>query len=80
MVSKGNKLLATAIVKVQDRHGIKHLLRAFIDQGSDGAIISERAAQLLSLPRIHDNIQLTGVDNAILGTSKGRVKFEAESC
>lgn len=79
MVRHGNKLLATAIVKVQDRYGIKHLLRAFIDQGSDGAIISEHAAQLLSLPRKNDNSQLTGVDNISLGTSKGRVKFEVES-
>ncbi|XP_055303270.1 uncharacterized protein LOC129568954, partial [Sitodiplosis mosellana] len=77
--SNGNKLLATAIVKVQDRHGIKQLLRVFIDQGSEGAIISERAAQLLSLPRIHENIQITGIDDAVLGTSKGYVKIKVES-
>lgn len=51
LTSKNNgKLLATAIVKVKDASGTYHLLRAFIDMGSEGAVITEKASQMLNLP------------------------------
>lgn len=46
---KNSKLLATAIVKVKDKNGASHLMRAFIDKGSDDSFISENAAQMLGL-------------------------------
>lgn len=74
-----NKCKATAIVSVQDRSGTSHLLRVFVDQGSDGAFISEKAAQLLGLPRKKENIPLTGLDNNTLGATKSSIQITVQS-
>lgn len=79
MMRAGSKLLATAIVKVKDRSGIDHYLKVFIDQGSEGTVISERAAQILQLPRKLVNIPLTGIDGAPLGNARKAVRIEIES-
>lgn len=73
------KLLATAIVKVKDKFGANHLLRVFIDQGSDGALITERAVQLLCLARKNENIPLTGLNDIPLGKSSSSVQIQVES-
>lgn len=44
-------LLATAIINVQGIDGNYHQMRALIDQGSQLSLISEKAAQILSIPR-----------------------------
>lgn len=50
-LSKTQVLLPTAIVQVFAPDGSKFLLRTLIDEGSTGALISERATQALSLKR-----------------------------
>lgn len=77
--SSNSKLLATAIVKVKDKSGVYHLLRAFIDQGSEGAVITEKAAQLLNLPRKREHIALTGVDEVSLGMVTSSVRIQVKS-
>ncbi|XP_017475410.1 PREDICTED: uncharacterized protein LOC108365775 [Rhagoletis zephyria] len=59
--SKTNVLLPTAVVKVKCADSSVILLRTFIDQGSSGALVSERAAQTLKLRRwpIRTDIKLT---------------------
>lgn len=74
-----NSVFATALVNVHDKCGAKHLLRAFIDMGSGGAFVSERAAQLLCLPRKREVKDLTGLDGASLGKSTTSVLLQVES-
>lgn len=50
--SSTNVLLPTAIIKVVMTDGSSYLLRTLVDQGSTGALISERACQALNLKRI----------------------------
>lgn len=78
-VQSHKKVFATAIIKVQDKFGAQHVLRAFIDMGAGGALISERAAQLLCLPRKRVNIPLTGVDDMSLGKSTNSVQIRVQS-
>lgn len=78
-IQEGRKLFATAIVKVKDKFDTNHLLRVFIDMGSGGAFISERAVQLLCLPRKNEYKSLTGVDNTSLGNSTNSVQLHIES-
>lgn len=54
-------LLATAIVQVQAANGHYFHLRALLDQGSQTSIITEKAAQLLSLPRRQCKGVITGI-------------------
>lgn len=79
MMKTGKKMLATAIVKVKDKFGANHLQRVFIDGGSEGIVITERAAQRLCLPRKIEQIALTGIDDVPLGTAKKSVQLEVES-
>ncbi|XP_055909030.1 uncharacterized protein LOC129943530 [Eupeodes corollae] len=51
-VSRSQILLPTAVVNVVTTDGQTFRLRALIDQGSTGALISERAAQSLNLERL----------------------------
>ncbi|XP_029674246.1 uncharacterized protein LOC115242242 [Formica exsecta] len=66
-------LLATARVRVADRHGLLHPARALIDQGSESSIISERLAQRLRLPRTPASVSVFGVGGQKSGHAKGRV-------
>ncbi|XP_031634739.1 uncharacterized protein LOC116348029 [Contarinia nasturtii] len=65
--TKDKKLLAKFIVKVKDKFGISHMIRGVVDNCSEGTAISEKAAQLLHLPRKRVHIPLTGVDEISLG-------------
>ncbi|KAM0726171.1 hypothetical protein ACS0PU_008252 [Formica fusca] len=66
-------LLATARVRVADRHGILHPARALIDQGSESSIISERLAQRLKLPRSQVSVTVFGVGGQKSGKAKDRL-------
>lgn len=78
-IQEGGNLFATALIKVKDKYETNHVLRVFIDMGSGGAFISEKAAQLLCLPRKRENRPLTGVDNVSLGKSTNSVRLQIES-
>lgn len=54
-ISKSNVLVPTAIVRVLAPDGSKFLLRTLVDEGSTGALISERATQALNLKRFPFN-------------------------
>lgn len=69
----------TALVKVKDKFDTNHVLRVFIDMGSGGALISERAAQVLSLTRKNENVPLTGVDDTPLGNAKTSMEIQVQS-
>lgn len=72
--------MATAIVKVIDKQGTAHLLRAFIDGlGSEGNVITEKAAQMLGLPRKRENIPLTGLDGRSLGKATASIRLQVQS-
>lgn len=74
-------LLATARVRVADRHGGWHPARALIDQGSESSFVSERLTQRLQLPRVASAITILGVGGQTAGTARGRVSlmFQARS-
>lgn len=74
-----SKLLATALVQVKDKFGISHTLRAFIDQGSESAFITERVAQLLCLPRKREHVPLLGMNDVPLGSASTSVNIEINS-
>lgn len=57
----GSVLLATIILGAFDKNGARILLRALLDQGSQGTFISETAAQTLKLPRQSINATITGI-------------------
>lgn len=79
LITANQKLLATAIVSVQDKTGINHLFRALIDQGSEGTVITERASQLLRLPTKKVKIPLTGLDDKSLGKATKSVRIRVQS-
>lgn len=76
---KTSKIKATAIVKIKGKNGVIHLMRAFVDKGSNDSFISEHAAQTLGLKRKHENIHSTGLDDKPLGNSKSSIEIEIQS-
>lgn len=66
-------LLATARVRVADRHGIWHYTRALVDQGSESTLISERLVQKLKLNRSPTAVSVFGVGGTKTAVAKGRV-------
>lgn len=75
-ISTTQVLLATAMVKVKDKDGRKHTLRALVDQGSQASFITTSAAQRLGLKRLKVCSTITGVDPDVAMTSKEMVEFE----
>lgn len=71
--ARGQVLLATAIIRISDRHGRKHHVRALIDQGSEISMMSEGLAQRLQLPRASSNVDIFGVGGQQLTRARGRV-------
>lgn len=57
----GSVLLATILLGVFDKNGSRILLRALLDQGSQSAFISEKAAQTLKLSRKNINAIISGI-------------------
>ncbi|CAG7786387.1 unnamed protein product, partial [Allacma fusca] len=70
-VKGGQVLLQTAIVKVQDRFGQHHLIRALLDNGSQATLISEDCIRRIKMPRSHANVQVTGVGSTQCSSSRG---------
>lgn len=68
-------LLATAIVRVKARNGDKIGLRAVIDQGSQGSMLTEHALQKLKLPVEKVSAGVDGFSGAE-SVSKKRVELE----
>lgn len=58
-------LLATALVSVKAKNGEMILMRALIDQGSQGTFIRESAAQLLKLPYEKITAEVSGIATVI---------------
>ncbi|KAG7307359.1 hypothetical protein JYU34_007543 [Plutella xylostella] len=54
-------LLATAMIDLTGKDGIKHRMRALVDQGSQVSLISEKAAQTLGLKRSQCKGKIFGV-------------------
>ncbi|XP_029174695.1 uncharacterized protein LOC114943271 [Nylanderia fulva] len=65
-------LLATARVRVHSAHGRFVPARALIDPGSAVTLITENLAQLLRLPRVKQNLSVTGV-----GQTKTSARYAA---
>lgn len=72
-------LLPTAMVNVVIADGRLHLLRALIDQGSTGTLVSERAAQALHLKRLPILSAIKMADGQRT-SSHGVVSFKIQSC
>lgn len=71
-------LLATAIIKVQAVDGSFQRMRVLLDQGSQTSIITERAAQLLKLPRQKCNGYISGIGNKE-NSCKGMISIQCMS-
>lgn len=68
-------LLATAIVRVKAKNGDKIVMRAIIDQASQGALLTESALQKLALPTESVTAGIDGV-SANSNVAKKRVELE----
>lgn len=66
-------LLAMARVRVSDRFGGSHVMRALIDPGSEVSFVAEALAQRLRLPRLRAAVTIFGVGAQRTGQAKGRV-------
>lgn len=58
---RANMLLMTCYVQVEAPDGSIVSVRALLDSASSASFVSERLAQSLSLPRYHQNAQISGV-------------------
>ncbi|XP_058467935.1 uncharacterized protein LOC131440560 [Malaya genurostris] len=67
-------LLATAVVELIDMCGMAHQCRALLDSGAMANFLSERMADLLSLPKKMVNIPVVGVNGM-----KSKVKFKVQA-
>ncbi|XP_043069501.1 uncharacterized protein [Drosophila bipectinata] len=56
------------------------VIRALIDHGSEGTLITERAAQLLGLPRHQVTAQITGVGDNPKNICRFSTEFSISSC
>ncbi|KAM0727865.1 hypothetical protein ACS0PU_005334 [Formica fusca] len=54
-------LLATARVRVADKFGVQHTVRALVDQGSEVSLVAESLAQRLELTRAPTSTSIVGV-------------------
>ncbi|XP_055714929.1 uncharacterized protein LOC129809145 [Phlebotomus papatasi] len=63
-------ILPTAVIKIQDKHGLWQTFRALLDTGSSDTFISENAAQSLKLPRQKVATNIKGIGEMSAGTCK----------
>ncbi|XP_037048458.1 uncharacterized protein LOC119082907 [Bradysia coprophila] len=63
-------LLATAVIEVTTEDGKKWKVRALVDSGSQGSMMTRRAADILQLPLTNSEIEVTGVGGAATGQTK----------
>ncbi|XP_055906553.1 uncharacterized protein LOC129941828 [Eupeodes corollae] len=76
------RLLATALVKVKSNSGERHMVRAFLDQGSEINLISEKLTQILGLSRAHTSFNISGIGAEASSSHKanGKVTLDIQSC
>ncbi|XP_029676949.1 uncharacterized protein LOC115243835 [Formica exsecta] len=67
-------LLATARVRVADKFGVLHAVRALVDQGSEISLVAESLAQRLQLVRAPTSIAIVGVGGRSTG-ARGQVEL-----
>lgn len=63
-LTKGSRetvLLTTALVKAESKNGIYHVVRALLDQGSQGSFVTESLVQYLGLKKIPSKNTVLGV-------------------
>lgn len=75
--SNQQALLATASVYVKNFRGGFNVLRAVLDNGSQLNLISDHAARILGLHRVHDDTTVRGIAGS--KPCRGRVKVEISS-
>ncbi|XP_071577159.1 uncharacterized protein [Temnothorax nylanderi] len=69
-------ILATARVRIIDRFGAFHSVRALVDQGSEASFASESLAQRLRLTRVATRVRIFGIGGLQTGVSRGAVNVE----
>ncbi|XP_053611107.1 uncharacterized protein LOC128675613 [Plodia interpunctella] len=72
-------ILATALINVESKNRGTYVLRALVDQGSQGSFISEAAAQLLKLNRTPVTGKISGISNTSVVTTKSMVTLTVHS-
>ncbi|XP_029178509.1 uncharacterized protein LOC114946226 [Nylanderia fulva] len=72
-------ILATARVRVADRHGVMHTARALIDQGSESSLVAESLAQRLRLPRSSASVAIYGIGDKQTSLSRGQITLKLTS-
>nr|XP_043067306.1 uncharacterized protein LOC122321442 [Drosophila bipectinata] len=74
-------LLATALVQLHNNStGQTAVIRALIDHGSEGTLITERVAQLLGLPCHQVTAQITGIGDNSKNICRFSTEFSISSC
>ncbi|KAK9503547.1 hypothetical protein O3M35_010081 [Rhynocoris fuscipes] len=76
--SKPTIVLSTAVVFVLDNRGAHHLCRVLLDSGSQSNFISEKAANILRLPRQRVTTEINGISSS-LSTSYYSVQCSIKS-
>ncbi|KAL0901649.1 hypothetical protein ABMA27_006857 [Loxostege sticticalis] len=64
-----NVLVVTAVVKINSNNGVKYVIRALVDQGSQASFIIEETVQLLGLKKTH-------IDGLVSGLGDGQTKIK----
>ena len=75
----GGTLLATALVSIDNEHGVCVTVRALLDSCAQESILSERVVNKLRLPRTKVNVSLTGSGGTTNAISRHRVAFRLKS-
>lgn len=70
--SSPDVLLATAIVRIVNNHQQSITVRALIDPGSQGSFITKSLVDMLYLPKIKTNTEVTGMSDVKAGVAKHR--------
>ena len=73
-------LLKTVLVKAADSVGNQHIIRAFLDDGSEASFISESCVTALGLKKTQANIQISGLSSVSVGQCKAKVNVRLSSC
>lgn len=71
-------LLATALVKIRTNMGDQEMLRMLVDPGSQASFITEKAAQVLGLPRQKIKAEVSGLGSDNPKVATGKIKVEIQ--
>ncbi|XP_055542986.1 uncharacterized protein LOC129728564 [Wyeomyia smithii] len=72
-------LLPTVVAYVKGQDGKSHEVRILIDSGSQASLITEACAKRLGLKRFNANVEVTGVNGEVVGTTAGKVSLVISS-